>query len=359
MSILIGSMFLGMSFLATQLGVIPATETVISQIGRTVFGQGALWIVLQIATALILVLAANTSFADFPRLSSILARDRFVPRTFQFRGDRLAFTVGIVSLAFLSILLLVIFNGSLDALIPLYAVGVFTSFTLSQAGMVVHWRKGRAPGWRRSAIINGVGAVATAIVTLVIAATKFLHGAWIVVLLIPIMIAIMQAIHSHYKRLDVAREAEIPVAPEDIRVCAVVPIADLGIEARQAIAFARAITKDPSHVIAVHVADESAEVDKFQAEWEQEKLDANLVVIESPYRSLIGPLLAYLDALKETRRNDTITVVLPEFVPSSWWEQLLHNQTALRIKGALLFHPGIVVVNVPYHLGQRKSRLEK
>lgn len=359
MGLLLGSMFLGMSFLASSLGVVPASETVISQVGRTVFGPGPLWVILQIATALILVLAANTAFADFPRLASFLARDRFIPRTFQFRGDRLAFTVGIASLAVLSILLLVLFNGSLDGLIPLYAVGVFTSFTLSQTGMVVRWRKERTPGWQRSAAINGLGALATAIVTLVIASTKFMHGAWLVILLIPLMVVTMRAIRSHYKRLEVAREAETPLTLEEIHVCAVVPIADLGVEARQAIAFACAIAKDEHHVIAVHVAGDSTEAEKFQAEWAAEKLEANLVVIESPYRSLISPLLAYIDALKETHVRDTITVVLPEFVPSSWWENLLHNQTALRIKGALLFRPGIVVANVPYHLGGKHVRHEK
>jgi amino acid transporter len=361
MGLVLGSMFLGMSYLASNLGVVPASETVISQVGRTVFGPGPLWVILQIATALILVLAANTAFADFPRLASFLARDHFIPRTFKFRGDRLAFTVGIASLAVLSILLLVLFNGSLDGLIPLYAVGVFTSFTLSQIGMVVRWRKERTPGWQRSAAINGLGALATATVTLVIASTKFVHGAWLVILLIPLMIAIMRAIRSHYNRLDVAREAETPLTLEEIQVCAVVPIADLGIEARQAIAFACAIAKDEHHVIAVHVAGDSTEAEKFQAEWAglTQKLDANLVVIESPYRSLISPLLAYIDALKETHAQDTITVVLPEFVPSSWWENLLHNQTALRIKGALLFRPGIVVVNVPYHLDRQQVKAEK
>ena len=356
MGLLLGSMFIGMSFLATSIGVVPASETVISQIGRTIFGPGPMWFILQIATALILLLAANTAFADFPRLSSILARDRFIPRTFQFRGDRLAFTVGIVSLALLSIVLLVIFKGSLDGLIPLYAVGVFTSFTLSQAGMVIHWRKERAPGWQRPAAINGLGALATGVVTLVIAVTKFTHGAWLVVVLIPLMIVIMRAVRSHYTRLDVAREAETPLTLDEIHVCAVVPIADLGVEARQAIAFACAIAKDDRHVIAVHVAGDRVEAEKFQAEWAEENLHANLVVIESPYRSLISPLVSYIDALKETHVRDTITVVLPEFVPSSWWENLLHNQTALRIKGALLFRPGIVVVNVPYHLGGKRTR---
>jgi amino acid transporter len=352
MGILLGTMFLGLSFLAVQLHVLPADdETVISQIGRTVFGAGPLWIALQIATALILILAANTSFADFPRLSSILARDRFLPRLFQFRGDRLAFTTGIVALAILSIALLVIFNGSLDALIPLYAIGVFTSFTLSQAGMVKHWRRVREPGWQRSAVINGVGAVATAIVTLVIAITKFAEGAWLVILLIPLLIGMFWGIHHHYLRLERARKAETPLLPEEISIRAVVPVADLGVPARQALAFARAMAPDDAHVVAVHVTDDVANAEQLRRHWEEWEPGVELVLVESPFRSLTGPLLAYIDALKDTHPRDTITVVLPEFVPSRWWEHLLHNQTALRLKAALLFHPGVVVTNVPYHMG--------
>jgi amino acid transporter len=352
MGVLLATMFLGLSYLAVQIGVLPADdETVISQIGRTVFGAGPLWVALQIATALILILAANTSFADFPRLSSILARDRFLPRVFQFRGDRLAFTTGIVALAILSMALLVIFNGSLDALIPLYAVGVFTSFTLSQAGMVVHWRRSHEPGWRRSAIINGAGAVATALVTLVIAVTKFAEGAWLVILLIPLLILGFWAIHRHYVDLERARRAETPLFPEEVVVRAIVPVADAGIQARQALAFARAIARDDQHVVAVHVTDDVANAERLRLEWEEWAPGVDLVLVESPYRSLDGPLLAYIDALKETNPTDTITVVLPEFVPSHWWEHLLHNQTALRLKAALLFHPGVVVTNVPYHMG--------
>ncbi len=352
MGILLGTMFLGLSFLAVQVGVLPADdETVISQIGRTVFGAGPLWVALQIATALILILAANTSFADFPRLSSILARDRFLPRLFQFRGDRLAFTTGIVALAILSIALLVIFNGSLDALIPLYAIGVFTSFTLSQAGMVIHWRRLREPGWQRSAVINGIGAVATAIVTLVIAVTKFAEGAWLVILLIPLLIGMFWGIHHHYARLERARKAETPLLPEAVSIRAVVPVADLGVPARQALAFARAMAADDAHVVAVHVTDDVANAEQLRREWEEWRPGIELVLVESPFRSLAGPLLAYIDALKDTHPGDTITVVLPEFVPSHWWEHLLHNQTALRLKAALLFHPGVVVTNVPYHMG--------
>jgi nucleotide-binding universal stress UspA family protein len=356
MGILLGSMFVGISYLAVQVGVLPAdTETVISQVGRTVFGAGPLWVALQVATALILILAANTSFADFPRLSSILARDRFLPRFFQFRGDRLAFTTGILALALLSIILLVVFGGSLDALIPLYAIGVFTSFTLSQAGMVVHWRRSREAGWRRSIVINGIGAVATGIVTLVVALTKFADGAWLVILLIPLLIGLFWAIHRHYMSLERARRAETPLVPEEVIVRAVVPIADAGVQARQALAFARAIAKNDDHVVAVHVTDDIPNADRLRREWEEWEPGVELIIVESPFRSLTGPLLAYIDALKETHPNDTLTVVLPEFVPSHWWENLLHNQTALRLKAALLFHPGIVVSNVPYHMARKPA----
>jgi amino acid transporter len=354
MGVLLGTMFFGMNFVATRMGILPASdETVLSQLGRVVLGDGSLlYVVLQIATALILVLAANTSFADFPRLSSILARDRFLPRLFQFRGDRLAFTSGIITLALFAIVLLVIFNGSVDQLIPLYAVGVFLSFTLSQSGMVVHWRRLREPGWQRYAIINGIGAAATAVVTVVIAVTKFADGAWLVVLLIPLLILGFWGIHRHYVALEHARRAETPLLPDEITVRAVVPVADIGVQARQALAFARAIAPDDRHVVAVHVTDDIASAERLGREWEEWAPGVELVIVESPYRSLAGPLLAYIDALKDTHPQDTITVVLPEFVPSHWWEHLLHNQTALRLKASLLFHPGLVVTNVPYHMGR-------
>ncbi|MBV9328724.1 MAG: APC family permease [Chloroflexi bacterium] len=357
MGLILGTMFLGMSFLATQIHIQPATEeTVLSQLGRTVFGEGAMWVVLQCATALILVLAANTAFADFPRLGFFLARDRFLPRLFKFRGDRLAFTAGVVLLAGLAIMLLLIFHGNLDSLIPLYAVGVFTSFTLSQAGMVAHWRHTREPGWQRSMVLNGIGMVATALVTLVIASTKFVHGAWIVVLLIPMLIALLYGIHTHYVRLEGTRRAETPLLPEDVHVRFVVPIADLNVPARQALAYARALAPDDQHVIAVHVTDDVEEATELQSQWSTWQPGIQLVIIESPYRSLAGPLLAYVDALQETHPKDTVTVVLPEYVPSHWWEHMLHNQTALRLKGALLFHPGVVVTNVPYHVSKAKPK---
>ena len=353
MGSLLAAMFAGTSFLAWRIGVRPAAaETVLSQVGRSVFGTGPMWVVLQVATALILVLAANTAFADFPRLASILGRDRFLPRVFSFRGDRLAFTSGIVLLAAVAIVLLIAFRGSLDGLIPLYAVGVFASFTLSQAGMVIHWRRVRGPGWRRSAIVNGTGAVATGIVTLVIAGTKFVHGAWLIVLLIPLLIGLFVAIRGHYVRLAAASEPATPISADQVRIRVVVPIATLDVRARQALAYARAISGMANGVIAVHVADSTAEADAFKDAWTGWRTPEELVIIESPYRSLTGPLLAYVDALAELHPDETITVVLPEFVPSHWWENLLHNQTALRLKAALLYRPGIVVASVPYHLGR-------
>jgi hypothetical protein len=221
--------------------------------------------------------------------------------------------------------------------------------------MVVHWRKLRERGWQRSAVINGVGAVATAIVTVVIAVTKFAEGAWLVIVLIPILIAIFWGIHRHYLGLERARRAETPLLPEEVMVRAVVPIADAGVQARQALAFARAIASDDSHVVAVHVTDDLASAEELRREWADWEPGVDLIIVESPFRSLTGPLLAYIDALKETHPGDTMTVVLPEFVPNHWWEHLLHNQTTLRLKAALLFHPGVVVANVPYHMASHAT----
>jgi amino acid transporter len=250
-----GSIFLGMSFLAGQLGIIPdptEEQTVISQLTSLLVGSGSPFhYLVQVSTALLLVLAANTAFADFPRLASILARDRFVPRVFQFRGDRLAFTGGIVLLAVVAGILIVAFGGSVTNLIPLYTVGVFVAFTLSQSGMVRHWWKLRdeESGWRWRAAINGVGAVTTGIVAIEVAITKFALGAWMVLVLVPILIGIMWSVRQHYTRLEGARRAETPVIPEDIVIRAVVPVAELGVPARQALAFARAMAADDAHVV--------------------------------------------------------------------------------------------------------------
>jgi hypothetical protein len=207
--------------------------------------------------------------------------------------------------------------------------------------------------WKRSALINGLGALTTAVVTLVIAFSKFVEGAWLVILLIPLLIGFFYAIHVHYKRLDGARRAETPLLPEEVVIRAVVPVADLGVPARQALAFARAVARDDEHVVAVHVTDDMASAEQLRRQWEEWEPGVQLILIESPFRSLAGPLLAYLDAVKEQNPHDTLTVILPEYVPSSWWEHLLHNQTALRLKAALLFHPGVVVASVPHHMATR------
>jgi amino acid transporter len=360
MAVILGTLFIGITLLATSFGVEANTAsnpTVIGQIAFKVF-TGPLYFmypVFQIATLLILTLAANTSYSDFPRLASLLARDKFLPSQFSFRGDRLAFSTGIVFLALLAILLLIVFNGITTQLINLYAVGVFMSFTLSQGGMVLHWWRLRREhkGWLRSMIINGLGAFTTLIVALVIASTKFLEGAWIVVILIPLLVLMFLATSRHYQRVERERISDIPVRPQDIRHRVIVPIAGLDRAAIQSLAYARSISK---HVTVVHVAIDLEDANKVREAWERwqkhlaEEEETSLIIIESPYRSLSRPLLAYIDTIHELFPDDTVTVILPEFIVAHWWEHILHNQTALRLKAALLFRPGIVVTSVPQHL---------
>ena len=363
MAVILGTLFIGLTLLATSFGVeanSASNPTVVGQIAFKVF-SGPLYFmypVFQIATLLILTLAANTSYSDFPRLASLLARDKFLPGQFAFRGDRLAFTTGIVFLALLAILLLVVFQGITTLLINLYAVGVFLSFTLSQGGMVIHWWRLRREhkGWLRSMIINGLGSFTTLIVALVIATTKFLEGAWIVVILIPLLVLMFLAISRHYHRVEREKVSDIPIHPQDIHHRVIVPIAGLDRAAIQSLAYARSITK---HVIAVHVAIDLDDANKVREAWErwqkhlEEEEETTLIIIESPYRSLSRPLLAYIDTIHELFPADTVTVILAEFVVAHWWEQILHNQTALRLKASLLFRPGIVVTSVPQHLRSR------
>jgi Na+-transporting methylmalonyl-CoA/oxaloacetate decarboxylase gamma subunit len=346
--------FLGMSFLAGQLDILPdptEQETVISQLARAFVGNGAYLYLVQISTALLLVLAANTAFADFPRLLSILARDRWVPRLFAFRGDRLAFNGGILLLSTLAIALVIAFHASVTNLIPLYTVGVFVAFTLSQSGMVVHWWRLRdqEPKWRVRAVINGVGAVTTGVVAIEVAISKFLLGAWMVLVLVPLLVVMMWGIGQHYRRMVSATQPETPLDPAQMRLRPIVPIANLAVPAQQALAFARAIAPEEA-ITLVHVTDNVAAADQLRVEWERWPHGAaKLVVVESPYRSLSGPLLRYINEVEKAYPDDTLIVILPEYVPGRWWEHLLHNQTAFRLKAALLFHPGIIVANVPYH----------
>jgi amino acid transporter len=355
MAVVLGTLFLGVSILATHMNVIPNDqETVISQIARAIVGEGPYYYLIQFSTAAILILAANTSFQDFPLLSSILARDGYMPHQFSFRGDRLAYSNGILALAILAVLLLVIFQGSVDALIGLYAIGVFVSFTLSQSGMVMHWLRERGANWRRSIVINGAGAVTTAVVSLVIAWTKFPEGAWVVLLVTPLIVMLFLLIKRHYRLVAEQTSPETPIEAGAVRVRAIVPVGSLNLPSKQALAFAQAVA--PS-VTAVHVTDDLDEAKALQRAWQEKVGQAagDLVIIESPYRSLVSPLLGYLDMVREEHPNDTLLVVLPEFVPSRWWEHLLHNQTAFVLKAALLFRPGIVVADVPYHIRRMKK----
>src|SRR5207244_3775754 len=357
MGLCFGAIFLGMSFLAGQLGIVPdpsEQETVVSQLTRTFVGNGTPYhYLVQISTALLLVLAANTAFADFPRLGSILARDRFAPRYFQFRGDRLAFTTGIVVLALLSAVLIVAFGGSVTNLIPLYTVGVFVAFTLSQAGMVRHWWKlrGTERGWRLRAALNGLGAVATSIVAVVVGAAKFALGAWMVLILIPALIALMWAINHHYRAVEDALTIDQPhrALPRRAAPRVLVLVSRLDRASLEAVAYARSIAP---LVTAVHVTDNPLDAERIRGQWQKLEIDADtdLVILESPYRALIPPLVAYIDALQKQEPQRPITVVLSEFVPRRPWEYLLHNQAALRLKLRLFFRPNTVVIDVPYHV---------
>jgi amino acid transporter len=387
MAALLATMFIGTSVMAYLYKIHPSeNETVISQFARIIFtgGMGWFYYVIQGTTALILILAANTSFADFPRLASLLARDRFLPRQFATRGDKLVFSNGIIILALFAAVLVIAFGGDTSRLIPLYAVGVFLSFTLSQSGMVRHWMKAgralkaasaarddqtadakaaayhikpseahQAKHWKKSIFVNGLGACATMVVTIVLVITKFIHGAWIVVVLIPLLVGLFRAIHRHY--LDVARQLTTEGA-QKVRAIeheVIVPISGIHRGVLQALEYAKAIAH--VHVTAIYINVDDEATQKLREKWSGWVEGVELVVIASPYRSLIGPLTRYIDRRLTLNPNKVITVVLPEFVPAKWWHHLLHNQSSLMLKGALLFKPNVIVISVPYHLSSLKA----
>lgn len=352
MAVLLTGMFLGTSVLAYLYHVHPhANETVISQFARIMFTGRIGWFyyVVQAATAAILVLAANTSFADFPRLSSLLARDRFLPRQFANRGDKLVFSNGIIILAVFSGILVVVFGGDTSRLIPLYAVGVFLSFTLSQSGMVRRWWRTKSPQWKKSIVVNAVGAVATFVVLCVFIVTKFIHGAWIVVVVIPLLVISFKAIQRHYR--DVAKQLSLDGLEHlrPIKHNVVVPISGLHRGVLTALEYAKSIARD-NNVTAVYVDFEEEATAKLREKWERLEVGVKLVVLPSPYRELTRPLLKYIKRVGREEHDDLITVVLPEFIPAKWWQHVLHNQSSLLLKGALLFREGVIVTSVPYHL---------
>jgi amino acid transporter len=343
------ALFLGITFLTNHFAILPVEgETVTSQLARRIFGDSFFYYFVQAVTTLILVLAANTSFADFPRLAYFMARDRFMPRQFANRGDRLAYSNGILILAVLSACLLVIFQGDTHALIPLYAVGVFVSFTLSQSSMVCYWQRLRSPRWPMRAGLNGVGAAATGLVMVVIATTKFAHGAWIVTLLIPCLVFLFLAIHRHYE--DVALQLSVehaePRRPPSGHTVLVL-VGDVHRGMLPALEYAQALSPSAR---AVYVEVDLDFTRRLEDRWGKWGSGVPLVVLRSPYRSVVGTLLEYLDHLQRQAPNELITIILPEFVPARWWQVLLHNQTAALIKVALLFRKGIIVTSVPYHL---------
>jgi len=348
MAVILAVVFLGISYLAGVSGAVPSEhESVLSQISEAVFGTGPIYYVLIFSTMGILVLAAQTSFADFPRLASILARDGFMPRQFAFRGERLAFNSGIVALAAIAIVVVVAFKGRVEALIPLYAIGVFTAFTLSQAGMVRHWLAEREEGWRRSAMINGVGAVATGIVAVVFAIAKFGLGAWVVIIIVPILVIAMLLIHREYasaeQELHVREDSVISRPTRRQRV--IVPMQDMRRDVVQAIKFGLTLSDD---VIVVHVTDDLVAAEQLRERFHRQVPDVELVIVESPYRELVQPLIRYLE-VTSARHADEVTIVLvPERVITHWWERILYNQNAHRIRDALTGHPGILVADVPF-----------
>jgi amino acid transporter len=359
MACILGFLVLGVTFLASRYGLVPTEkETIVSMLGREILGKNPLYYAYQAATAMVLFMAANTSFADFPRVSAILANDRFMPRQFAFKGDRLAFSRGIVFLAGAASLLLVVFAGDVTRLIPLYAIGVFVSFTLSQSGMVRHWWRLRETGWRTSMAINGVGAAMTAVVAVIIAGTKFTHGAWISILLMLALILLFTGIRRHYDWFEEAVEADevappsgipaaVPAGRPPMREHIVVPVDAINKVSLAAIEFVRELS---GRATAVYVTDDREEAEELRARWEETVPDVRLLVIESPYRAFVAPMLAYVGSLQRAEPGANITVVLPGFVPRHWWERPLHNQDVLRLKPHLRNRPGVRVIDFPYRL---------
>ncbi len=368
MLVILATLFLGISFLSGHISAVPSeSETLISQLGRTIYGsQGIFYLLLIAATTVILIMAANTSFADFPRLSALQASDGFLPRQLTLRGSRLVFSRGIVTLAVLASLLIILFNASVTRLMPLYAIGVFLSFTLSQVGMARRWFKSgrlkpgdeiQEPGsvvvhdksWRVKMVVNGFGAICTFVVMIIFGVTKFSEGAWIIVILIPLLVTVFLTIHAHYKSL--ARKLSLEnfeSTPRISRHRVVVLIAGVHRGSLAALSYANQLSYD---VTALHVAADPKEAEKVREKWERFGDGVRLVILESPYRLVIEPFMAYIENLLAIRQpNELLTIVVPQFVPTRWWENLLHNQTALLLRFYLMFKPGIVILEVPYQV---------
>ncbi|MBA3236347.1 MAG: APC family permease [Chloroflexi bacterium] len=358
MAVLLATLFIGITFLAINFAIVPVEfpekQTVIAQVARTVYGDGIPFYLFQAFTAILLFLAANTSFNAFPRLLAILAQDGYMPRQFALRGDRLAFSYGIIVLASLAAALVIVFGGSTHALIPLYAVGVFIDFTISQSGMIRHWLRERSPGYRRRLAINAFGAVLTAIVAVIVTGVKFFDGAWLILVLIPLLVGIMSFIRRQYVaqeiELRVREDGVLPGPHREQRV--IVPVNGINRAVVQAVNFGRSLAPD---VRAVYVTDDLDAAAVLRERWERQLADVQLVIVESPFRAVISPVIAYLDILDQAWPADkeapVTIVVLPEYVARHWWDRLLYNQTAKRLKAALIGRERTVIADVPYRRG--------
>jgi amino acid transporter len=375
MSIILGSLFLGISYLTGQVGgVYSHEETIISQLARTIFnGRGFFYLATIAATTVILIMAANTAFADFPRLGALAAGDRFLPRQLTFRGSRLVYSNGIITLSVIASLLIIVFRARVDLLIPLYAIGVFLSFTLSQTGMAKRWRKiGQLKegeeivepgsvlrydnGWHTKMWINGLGAVCTAIVMLIFAVTKFREGAWVVLIIIPTLVKIFFTIHAHYKdlssHLTLNRFNGLPARRTRHRV--IMPVSGIHQGTMEALRYAKLLSDD---VTAVHVSIDPEETEKVQKKWRTWGEGTRLVILDSPFRLFIEPMLKYIAEIIDNRQpNETVTIVVPQFIPSKRWHQALHMRTADYLRQELLSKPGVVVTDVPYQLNNAEEK---
>jgi amino acid transporter len=355
MGVTLGTLFLGTALVASVTKPFPSSKkTAIAQMGEVVFGKGILLTILQISTFAILTLAANTAYADFPRLAQLIARDGYIPKQFANFGDRLVFSNGVLVLALASSVLVVVFGGVTTLLIPLYAVGVFTAFTLSQSGMVRHHLKLKEPGWQTGVVINSIGAVVTFIILLIVAITKFAAGAWIPIVLVPLVMFVFTRVKRHYVEVS----SSLKVTPDMVNPYSgdqtvVVLVGRMHRGVLKALNYAQALR--PQHLVAVCVASDEEQTAEMQRQWREFGIQTPLEVIHSPYRDLVGPVVGFIEELDKRWTNDTITVVIPEFVVTKWYQQALHNQTALRLKGALLFREGIVVTSVPYLMGGEEA----
>ncbi len=349
MSLILASLFMGITFLASHGGIQPKTdETIVSQLARITFGSGALYYSIQAGTMLLLILAANSAFAAFPQLASILARDGYMPRQMATFGDRLVFSNGIIVLGIIACFLLVLFHGDTHALIPLYAVGVFISFTLSQTGMVRRWLTKKGPHWQTKLIVNGVGAVTTGGGIIIISSTKFTHGAWIVFLLIILLVFMFRSIRSHYKavteQIALTRDHRPPLPRRNV---VVIPINGVNQAVIRAVDYARS---RPGEIQAVMVDVDAESTARIQIQWAQWGCGVRLSVLPCPYRSVLSSFLDYVEELLKKEPDTWVTVVIPEILPAHWWQGILHNQRALLLKTALLFKERVILTDVPFHL---------